>query len=184
MQTHPYAGAHIPYPATAQQPHVKAEPVDGRYMLSGPPPNIPYTMPTLPGPQLAAPRPPHVGGQQSILSFPPGPPVSQPQSLQNGVQGTPIGRLYVPPGATPARIPQADGPSESDDESPSPPPTFAPRSSHPSLPQPRSQASTSTAPDEEAINSDLDDSDSEAEEEAEDGTAGETDIVFCTYDKV
>jgi transcription initiation factor TFIIA large subunit len=38
--------------------------------------------------------------------------------------------------------------------------------------------------DSEAINSDLDDSDTEGEEEAEEGTAGETDIVFCTYDKV
>ena len=38
--------------------------------------------------------------------------------------------------------------------------------------------------DDEAINSDLDDSDSEAERE--DGIVGgtETDIVFCTYDKV
>jgi transcription initiation factor TFIIA large subunit len=38
--------------------------------------------------------------------------------------------------------------------------------------------------DPEAINSDLDDSDTEGEEDAEDGGAGETDIVFCTYDKV
>jgi len=38
--------------------------------------------------------------------------------------------------------------------------------------------------DSEAINSDLDDSDTEGEEEAEEGVAGETDIVFCTYDKV
>jgi hypothetical protein len=38
--------------------------------------------------------------------------------------------------------------------------------------------------DSEAINSDLDDSDTEGEEDAEEGTAGETDIVFCTYDKV
>jgi transcription initiation factor TFIIA large subunit len=40
------------------------------------------------------------------------------------------------------------------------------------------------AKDEEAINSDLDDSDTENEAEAEEGGAGDTDIVFCTYDKV
>lgn len=40
------------------------------------------------------------------------------------------------------------------------------------------------AEDAEAINSDLDDSDTEAEEDAEEGGQGETDIVFCTYDKV
>jgi hypothetical protein len=38
--------------------------------------------------------------------------------------------------------------------------------------------------DDEAINSDLDDSDTENEAEAEEGGAGDTDIVFCTYDKV
>jgi len=38
--------------------------------------------------------------------------------------------------------------------------------------------------DSEAINSDLDDSDTEGEEDAEEGGAGESDIVFCTYDKV
>lgn len=36
----------------------------------------------------------------------------------------------------------------------------------------------------EEINSDLDDSDTDAEEEDQDGALGETDIVFCTYDKV
>jgi transcription initiation factor TFIIA large subunit len=38
--------------------------------------------------------------------------------------------------------------------------------------------------DSEEINSDLDDSDSEAEEEDQEGSVGDTDIVFCTYDKV
>jgi hypothetical protein len=37
--------------------------------------------------------------------------------------------------------------------------------------------------DEEAINSDLDDSDTENEEDPEEATV-ETDIVFCTYDRV
>lgn len=82
-----------------------------------------------------------------------------------------------------------DGPSESseDDESPSPPATaaFAPRTMHPSLPQPVAAAQQTQAPvDYEAINSDLDDSDSENEEEADEGGVGESDIVFCTYDKV
>ena len=86
------------------------------------------------------------------------------------------------------RIPQVDGPSESSDEDDSPPPSgsFAPRSAHPSLPQPAT-ASSSSAPaatGDEVINSDLDDSDTGDEEEAEEGVSGETDIVFCTYDKV
>jgi transcription initiation factor TFIIA large subunit len=41
-----------------------------------------------------------------------------------------------------------------------------------------------TSLDSEAINSDLDDSDTENEDVEEGGNAGETDIVFCTYDKV
>jgi transcription initiation factor TFIIA large subunit len=42
-----------------------------------------------------------------------------------------------------------------------------------------------TQPDDsEAINSDLDDSDTGDEEDADEGGAGESDIVFCTYDKV
>jgi transcription initiation factor TFIIA large subunit len=53
------------------------------------------------------------------------------------------------------------------------------------LPQPASNsASQASREDSEAINSDLDDSDTEGEEDAEEGTVGETDIVFCTYDKV
>ncbi|KAJ7594472.1 transcription factor IIA alpha/beta subunit [Mycena floridula] len=180
MPNHPYG-----YQAPGQ-PHVKTEPVDPRYMLNGPPP-VPYTLPPLPGPQLAARPPPSVGGQQSILSFPPGPPPIQAQPMQNGAAI--MGRQYVPPGgpaqASASRIPQVDGPSNSDDDdSPSPPAGYAPRSSHPSLPQPQSQSRASASNDEEAINSDLDDSESENEEENEDGAAGESDIVFCTYDKV
>jgi transcription initiation factor TFIIA large subunit len=36
----------------------------------------------------------------------------------------------------------------------------------------------------EAINSDLDDSDTEAEDDADEVATHDTDIVFCTYDKV
>jgi hypothetical protein len=45
-------------------------------------------------------------------------------------------------------------------------------------------AGSAPTDDSEAINSDLDDSDTEGEEDAEEGGVGETDIVFCTYDKV
>ncbi|KAJ7126712.1 transcription factor IIA, alpha/beta subunit-domain-containing protein [Mycena epipterygia] len=79
------------------------------------------------------------------------------------------------------RIPQTDGPSassEDDDE-----PAYAPQSKHPSLPQPKPKDPEEEEVDNEAINSDLDDSDTENEEDPEDA-APETDIVFCTYDKV
>jgi transcription initiation factor TFIIA large subunit len=101
------------------------------------------------------------------------------------------GRAYT---STPAdvknnikpRIPQVDGPSSSSSGSMSPPAsrTFAPHITHPSLAQPVSQASASTAADDEAINSDLDDSSTEAGDDADESGVGETDIVFCTYDKV
>jgi transcription initiation factor TFIIA large subunit len=53
------------------------------------------------------------------------------------------------------------------------------------LPQPSQASGSSTQPgDSEAINSDLDDSDTGDEEDADEGGAGESDIVFCTYDKV
>lgn len=171
--------AHIPYaPPTGGQPHVKSEPADPRYALSQQ--NMAYTLPPLPGPHIA--MRPNIGGQTSVLSFPPGPPPAQPASLQNGV-GTPIGRQYIPPGQQPQRIPQTDGPSESSDDAASPP-VYAPRSSHPSLPQPQSQQASSSKTDDDAINSDLDDSDSENEDETEEGASGDQDIVFCTYDKV
>jgi transcription initiation factor TFIIA large subunit len=86
------------------------------------------------------------------------------------------------------RIPQVDGPSESsgDEDSPSPPPSgaFAPRATHPSLPQPAPPVQSSANDSEEAINSDLDDSDTEGEDEADEVASHDTDIVFCTYDKV
>jgi len=181
MQQHPIYSPHY-------APHVKAEPVDSRYTLNPP---QGYALPSLPGPppgpQLAGPRLPHPGGQQSILSFPPGPPapVARPQTVP-----------YAPPASTtaqpqqqqqPQRIPQVDGPSSSSaSESPSPPPgQYAPHSSHPSLPQPSQASGSSTQPnDSEAINSDLDDSDTGDDEDVDDGGAGESDIVFCTYDKV
>jgi len=71
MQQHPMYQAHyaqaVPGPG-----HVKAEPVDSRFALNPP---QGYALPSLPGlppgPQLAGPRPPHPGGQQGVLSFPP-----------------------------------------------------------------------------------------------------------------
>lgn len=47
-----------------------------------------------------------------------------------------------------------------------------------------SASQSTTAEDDEAINSDLDDSDTEEEDENDEGGSGDTDIVFCTYDKV
>lgn len=173
-----YANPYAPV-TSAGQTAVKSEPVDNRYMLS---PNVPYTLPALPGPNLNNGSrqlpPPTAVGQTSVLNFP-----------RNGQPVTSPPRAYVPPAQSaqqPARIPQVDGPSESTDEegSPSPPPSgaFAPRSTHPSLPQPAPP--NQTVVDSEAINSDLDDSDTENEDEDEEGGSGETDIVFCTYDKV
>ena len=176
-----YAPSHNPYAPVAStgQPAVKSEPVESRYMLG---PSIPYTLPALPGPNLNNGSrqlpPPNAVGQTSVLNFP-----------RNGQPITSPPRSYVPPAQSsqqPTRIPQVDGPSESSDEegSPSPPPSgaFAPRSTHPSLPQPTPP--NPTVVDSEAINSDLDDSDTENEDEDEEGGSGETDIVFCTYDKV
>jgi len=192
----PYA-AHNPYSAVSVpvQPTVKAEPLDGRYMLA---PGMSYTLPPLPGPTLTngrqlPPPIPHPGGQTGVLSFArpsapgqtsvasPRPFSSQPATSQPTTQQP----------AQQQRIPQVDGPSESsgEEDTPSPSPShgqaFAPRPSHPSLPQPLSNpAPMLQRDDSEAINSDLDDSDTEGEEDAEEGTVGETDIVFCTYDKV
>ncbi|PPQ88446.1 hypothetical protein CVT25_011572, partial [Psilocybe cyanescens] len=180
-----YGQQHNPYApiSTTPQPTVKAEPVDNRYMLNP----APYTLPPLPGPNLASrqlPPPttvsPNPGGQTGVINFP-----------RNGqAQAGASARPYALPAQTsatqPPRLPQVDGPSESsgDEDSSSPPPgQFAPRTSHPSLPQLPAPSGPSTH-DSEAINSDLDDSDTENEDEDEDGAAGETDIVFCTYDKV
>ncbi|XP_006460728.1 hypothetical protein AGABI2DRAFT_192339 [Agaricus bisporus var. bisporus H97] len=209
MQTHyaanPYA-AMAPPPATGQT-QVKSEPVDTRYMLASN-----YYAPSLSGPNMnrtlppPVPTAPHPGGQAGILSFPgPGqtplpvstarpyvPPASaQPQANHqssppvNGHASSAAGGQSAP--AAQQRIPQVDGPSESSGDEGSPEPTgYAPRTSHPSLPQPGSvqPSQAAVAKDEEAINSDLDDSDTENEAEAEEGGTGDTDIVFCTYDKV
>jgi len=120
-------------------------------------PPVPVAVPATVG------HPPATAAAQPVKTSQPTQPQSQSQSQ-------------------PARIPQVDGPSSSSSDSSSPPPQqYAPHSSHPSLPQP-TQSSTASA-DDEAINSDLDDSDSEGEEDPDDGP-GVSDIVFCTYDKV
>ncbi|KAF8813899.1 transcription factor IIA, alpha/beta subunit [Phlegmacium glaucopus] len=170
-----YGATHNPYGST-----VKSEPVDSRYMLN---PSMPYSLPPLPGPNINGSRAnppaalPHPGGQTGVISFPRNA-QSQPASASTSA------RPYQPPTQ---RIPQVDGPSDSsgEEDSPSPPPgSFAPRPSHPSLPQPPAPSQPQPILDSEAINSDLDDSDTEGEDDDEEGTAGETDIVFCTYDKV
>jgi len=206
MQTHYSANPYASMATTTSQPQIKSEPVDSRYMLT---PNV--YVPGLPGPNLnrslppPQPAPPHPGGQTGVIQF------SRPAQTSQQTSST---RSYVPPAQPLAnralsiitanghpsasanqsalggqRIPQLDGPSESSGEEESPGPTgYGPRPSHPSLPQPgsvQSSQQTSVVPkDDEAINSDLDDSDTENEAEAEEGGAGDTDIVFCTYDKV
>jgi len=183
MHMHPHF-AHNPYaavpPSSSNQPTIKSEPLDTRYMLNP----VPYALPPLPGPTMNGSRqlpPIHPGGQTGVFSFK----AAAPQ---------PVARPYAPP-AQPApaqptqRIPQVDGPFESsgDEDSPSPPPgQFAPRANHPSLQVPQSSVSQPSNANEsdEAINSDLDDSDTEAEEEADEVASHDTDIVFCTYDKV
>lgn len=211
MQHHPHypppPNPYAPLPQPAQTPQVKPEPVDNRYILSGPPGMPTYALPPLPGPQLNGMKPPtYPGGQQGVLSFPPHPahlarssaaprpynaaasqsqssPALATQTQQPGTSShTPPNQSR--PSSSPQKIPQADGPSSSYSESPSPPPSqsYAPRPSHPSLPQPSQMSGTQV--DSEAINSELDDSDTEGDEDAEEGGQGDTDIVFCTYDKV
>ncbi|KZT10891.1 transcription factor IIA, alpha/beta subunit [Laetiporus sulphureus 93-53] len=169
----PHYPPHNPYGQTHthahQGPQVKSEPVENRYMLNGQGMTA-YGMPPLPGPQIPGAR--------------------QPTNMTYASHPAPPTARYPPPGPAPqhsapqARIPQVDGPSSSSSDSPSPPPSqaYAPRSSHPSLPQP-----VQTAPrteDDEAINSDLDDTDTDNDDDGEEGGAADTDIVFCTYDKV
>ncbi|KAG6820806.1 hypothetical protein H0H93_011100 [Arthromyces matolae] len=197
---HPSLLMHPHYPNPYALPQagtnpVKTEPMDGRYMLHS---GMPYSLPPLPGPVLnnaRAAAPPqtsqHPGGQTGVISFP-RPLQPQPATSRTAYATATTQPPATAPASQPAqRIPQVDGPSESSgDEDDSPPPPqgqmFAPRTAHPSLPQPRATTSAPAPPvvDSEAINSDLDDSDTEGEEEAEEGIAGETDIVFCTYDKV
>ncbi|EJD02638.1 transcription factor IIA, alpha/beta subunit [Fomitiporia mediterranea MF3/22] len=177
---------HAAYPQYAPPPpppqsHVKAEPVENRFPL---PSNLPTYIPQLPGPTLPGPpRPPSIpAGVQhhygtTPQSIPPRPAYTQPSASAPG---------NTTQASSQTRIPQVDGPSSSASDSSSPPQsqTYAPppRSLHPSLPQP-SQGQIGVA-DSEEINSDLDDSDSDSNEEEQEGALGETDIVFCTYDKV
>jgi len=172
--------AFVPQPPPAPN-MIKKEPVDSRYILSG------QYVPPMASPQIPALRPP----PNSLLTFPAGPsrppvPVAVPapgaHPPATTVQPAKASQPAPQSQSQPARIPQVDGPSSSSSDSSSPPPQqYAPHSSHPSLPQP-TQSSTASA-DDEAINSDLDDSDSEGEEDPDEGP-GVSDIVFCTYDKV
>ncbi|KAF7361693.1 Transcription factor IIA alpha beta subunit [Mycena venus] len=88
------------------------------------------------------------------------PPLPGPKINGAGARPNPGGQTSVlsfPPGPPQGRaptIPQVDGPSDDSDDSATPPPA-----------------------------SDLDDSDTE-DEDLEDGAGANTDIVFCTYDKV
>ncbi|KAJ7227447.1 transcription factor IIA alpha/beta subunit [Mycena pura] len=153
--------AYMPPNSGPPRPPVKAEPFDPRYALAA----AQYRLPPLPGPML----PPH-------LAFP-------------ATAGAPATQRPPLPAALPLfRVPQVDGPSASDDEDDEDEdagPAFAPRAAHPSLPQPAAAkvGGNGVPAGEEAINSDLDDSDTENEEDEEDA-GPETDIVFCTYDKV
>lgn len=169
----PIHAAFPQYAPSPSQTPVKAEPIENRFPL---PSNMPTYMPTLPGPTL--PGPPR--------------PAQIPAGVTHHYNGVPPRQQPYSTSASPApsssqprsRIPQVDGTSSSDSDSASPPPSQSyapPRSLHPSLPQPAAGAAQNAS---EEINSDLDDSDSEAEEEDQEGALGETDIVFCTYDKV
>lgn len=184
-------------PQTANSPHIKSEPVDQRFPLNTAQAPQAYALPPLPGPQInrpptggpttlvyppvaGAPRPPSTGPP------PPAPTARYPAGHPNPVSPTPTSQSSVPTPST--RIPQVDGPSSSSSDSPSPPPSqnyVPPRATHPSLPQP-ANATGAKKPDEdeEAINSDLDDSDSDVERDGEQAGSPDTDIVFCTYDKV
>lgn len=181
----------VPQPPPTVANLIKKEPVDSRSILSG------QYIPPMASPQIPILRPP----PNSLLTFTAGPsrppaPVAAPapapaahpppasQAAKASQQPSSQPQSQTQPQSQPqtARIPQVDGPSSSSSDSSSPPPQqYAPHSSHPSLPQP-TQSSTASA-DDEAINSDLDDSDSEGEEDPDEGP-GVSDIVFCTYDKV
>ncbi|KAI0683141.1 transcription factor IIA, alpha/beta subunit [Cytidiella melzeri] len=189
MHGHPSQYYYTPPPPPG--PQVKTEPVDSRYMLSGPSQGPGYSLPSLPGPQISGPGvPPRPGGQ--VMTFQGTAPTARyPVANPSAAQKSSNGRIPQSDGAHASsstapcgRLPQVDGPSSSSSsDSPSPPPAYAPRgAAHPSLPQP-SQSRTGGAEDDEAINSDLDDSDSDDDGDEVGGGAG-TDIVFCTYDKV
>lgn len=164
------------YVQTPTQPQVKSEPVDNRFPIST---NLQTYIPTLPGPTLPGPtlpRPPQMSTTQTYT------PPSTNGAPRQPYSHTPVHTAPSSNSTSQPRIPQVDGSYHSDSESPSPPPSsFAPpRASHPSLPQPPPKPVADT----EEINSDLDDSDTDGEEEDAEGALGETDIMFCTYDKV
>ncbi|KAJ7066871.1 transcription factor IIA alpha/beta subunit [Mycena belliarum] len=190
----PAATAHHPYATTASSSAARLP----QYAAYVPPtasapvsvktePYSTYSLPPLPGPQFPAGFPQFPTSMQHAALY------RLPQS--DGPSG------YAVP-LTGYRMPQVDGPSaspsDSDDDDDYDAVPQPPRASHPSLaPPPRpavASSSTNTPnsspskrddPDPEAINSDLDDSDTETEDEAADDAGGpETDIVFCTYDKV
>lgn len=147
-------------------PSVKAEPQDPRYLLSTPAASY-----------LKGPSAPSYALPGPIRPMPFNSPVTP------YTQAAPSTAAAGSAAAARPGIPQTDGPSEDSDDSDSSP-AYVPRSSHPSLPQPRAPQPT-VSPDEEAINSDLDDSDEEEDVEATEHSAGpDGDIVFCTYDKV
>lgn len=172
-------GAHPPPSHYAGVPHVKTEAIDRPYIPMTQPMHH-YVMP----PMTAPPMPPRPG--QGVLVLPRGAPpaaaaTSGPPRFPTGSSGSGgrIPQLDGPSGAPPTnsqQIVQLDGPSSSESESSSPPP-------------PDSKIASGSAPrpaDTEEINSDLDDSESDADAD-EDPTAtggADTDIVFCTYDKV
>jgi len=197
MQTHPhYANpyAHMAAAAAPSQPHVKTEPLDNRYMLN------PYaSLPPLPGPNVAAARQPTQPAQAPTHAAPSYNTTTRliqtnhyAPSTQNGARPAyaPQAAAHMQPGPSNGqqthRIPQVDGTAyySDDEESPSPPPSLLPRTNHPSLPMPIAAAPNPAPVDTEAINSDLDDSDTGDEDDGDEGGAGDSDIVFCTYDKV
>jgi transcription initiation factor TFIIA large subunit len=184
MSGQPHYAAH-PYPAQNQgNQYVKTEPMDSRYVLNGPPPITSYAMPPLPGPQLNGARP--AIGQPTTHTFSAGPtangrPAGNARQFAGATPSVAVANANVKPQPPPQRIPQVDGAFSSGSESSSPPPST---SQAPPLSSQASMQSISASAEEEAINSDLDDSSTEGEDEAEESAAGETDIVFCTYDKV
>ncbi|KAI5119806.1 hypothetical protein M0805_006939 [Coniferiporia weirii] len=172
---------HAAYPqyVPAPQAQVKSEPVENRFPL---PNNMPTYIPTLPGPTLPGPSRPPSHGTPVQHHYGAALPNGAAARLPYPQAPAPAGNIQA---SSQSRMPQVDGPSSSASDSPSPPPpsqSYAPRPSHPSLPQPPQGAQV--AADTEEINSDLDDSDTDGEEEDQEGSLGETDIVFCTYDKV
>ncbi|KAI0029470.1 transcription factor IIA, alpha/beta subunit [Vararia minispora EC-137] len=184
--THPHTPLHYqsstPHyssPFLTQPPHpshVKSEPADPRALLY---PNYSLPPPPRPPPGYTTPQTQSQPQPRPVATT--AVPVSRPlNAMTNGGGSTPGTRIPQVDGAS-GRIPQLDG-SSSSGSSASPPPSqqYAPHSSHPSLPQP---AVKSAEADDEAINSDLDDPDSDDSEDVEEGV-GETDMMFCTYDKV